>query len=81
MALGAPSDARRPHLPRRRYAKDLLAERFISRAFPLWVLAGLALALRLGVALTGSLLGGVTGLLVVRIAPDHQQAKRSAVGR
>jgi stearoyl-CoA desaturase (Delta-9 desaturase) len=50
----------------RRYAKDLLADRdlrFISRAFPLWVLAGLALPFGLGVALTGSLLGGLTGLL------------------
>ena len=49
-----------------RYAKDLLADRdlrFISRAFPLWVLAGLALPFGLGVALTGSLLGGLTGLL------------------
>jgi stearoyl-CoA desaturase (delta-9 desaturase) len=50
----------------RRYAKDLLADRdlrLISRAFPLWVLAGLALPFGLGVALTGSLLGGLTGLL------------------
>jgi stearoyl-CoA desaturase (Delta-9 desaturase) len=49
-----------------RYAKDLLADRdlrFISRAFPLWVVAGLALPFGLGVALTGSLLGGLTGLL------------------
>jgi stearoyl-CoA desaturase (Delta-9 desaturase) len=50
----------------RRYAKDLLADRdmrFISRAFPLWVMAGLALPFGLGVALTGSLVGGLTGLL------------------
>jgi stearoyl-CoA desaturase (delta-9 desaturase) len=49
-----------------RYAKDLLADRdlrFIDRMFPLWVLAGLALPFGLGVALTGSLLGGLTGLL------------------
>lgn len=49
-----------------RYAKDLLADRdlrFISRAFPIWVLAGLALPFGLGVALTGSLLGGLTALL------------------
>jgi stearoyl-CoA desaturase (delta-9 desaturase) len=49
-----------------RYAKDLLADRdlrFISRAFPLWVVAGLALPFGLGVALTGSVLGGLTGLL------------------
>jgi stearoyl-CoA desaturase (Delta-9 desaturase) len=50
----------------RRYAKDLLADRdlrFISRTFPLWVAAGLALPFGLGVALTGSLVGGLTGLL------------------
>jgi stearoyl-CoA desaturase (Delta-9 desaturase) len=49
-----------------RYAKDLLADRdlaFISRTFALWVLAGLALPFGLGVALTGSLIGGLTGLL------------------
>ncbi len=50
----------------RRYAKDLLADRdlqIISRAFPLLVLAGLALPFGLGVALTGSVLGGLTGML------------------
>jgi stearoyl-CoA desaturase (delta-9 desaturase) len=50
----------------RRYAKDLLADRdlqFISRTFPLWVVAGLAFPFGLGVALTGSLVGGLTGLL------------------
>ncbi len=56
-----------PHSPNPdRYAKDLLADRdlrFISRAFPLWVLAGLALPFGLGMALTGSVLGGLTGLL------------------
>jgi stearoyl-CoA desaturase (delta-9 desaturase) len=49
-----------------RYAKDLVADRdlrFISRAFPLWVLAGLAFPFGLGVALTGSIAGGLTGLL------------------
>ena len=49
-----------------RYAKDLLADRdlrFISRTFPLWVLAGLAIPFGLGVALTGSVAGGLTGLL------------------
>ena len=61
----------------RRYAKDLLADqdlRFISRTFPLWVLAGLALPFGLGVALTGSLAGGLTGLLwggAVRILLLH----------
>ncbi len=50
----------------RRYAKDLLADRdlrFVSRTFPLWVLVSLAFPFGLGVALTGSLLGGLTGLL------------------
>jgi stearoyl-CoA desaturase (delta-9 desaturase) len=49
-----------------RYAKDLLADRdlrFISRTFPLWVTVGLAVPFGLGVAFTGSLLGGLTGLL------------------
>jgi stearoyl-CoA desaturase (delta-9 desaturase) len=49
-----------------RYAKDLLADRdlrFISRTFPLWVIAGLAVPFGLGVALTGSVVGGLTGLL------------------
>ena len=50
----------------RRYAKDLLADpdvRFISRTFPLWVAAGLALPFGLGVALTGTVKGGLTGML------------------
>jgi stearoyl-CoA desaturase (delta-9 desaturase) len=49
-----------------RYAKDLLADRdmrFIDRTFPLWVMAGLALPFGLGVALTGTVAGGLTGLL------------------
>lgn len=49
-----------------RYAKDLLSDRdlrVISRTFPLWVLAGLAVPFGLGVALTGSVVGGLTGLL------------------
>jgi stearoyl-CoA desaturase (delta-9 desaturase) len=49
-----------------RYAKDLLADRdlrFISRTFPLWVAVGLAVPFGLGVALTGSLAGGLTALL------------------
>ena len=57
-------DQANPH----RYAKDVLADpdlRFISRAFPLCVLAGLALPFGLGVALTGSLVGGLTGLATV----------------
>jgi stearoyl-CoA desaturase (Delta-9 desaturase) len=49
-----------------RYARDLMADsdlRFISRTFPLWVLAGLALPFGLGTLLTGSVVGGLTGLL------------------
>ena len=49
-----------------RYAKDLLADRdlrLISRTFPLWVAVGLAVPFGLGMALTGSVAGGVTGLL------------------
>jgi stearoyl-CoA desaturase (Delta-9 desaturase) len=49
-----------------RYAKDLVADRdleFISRTFPLWVVAGLAVPFGLGYALSGSLVGGLTGLL------------------
>jgi len=49
-----------------RYATDLLADgdlRFISRTFPLWVAIGLAIPFGLGVALTGSVVGGLTGLL------------------
>jgi stearoyl-CoA desaturase (delta-9 desaturase) len=48
------------------YAKDLLADpvvRFIDRTFPVWVLAGLAFPFALGFALTGTLAGGLTGLL------------------
>jgi stearoyl-CoA desaturase (delta-9 desaturase) len=50
----------------RRYAKDLLADasiRFVDRTFVLWVLVGLAFPFGLGVALTGSVVGGLTGLL------------------
>jgi stearoyl-CoA desaturase (delta-9 desaturase) len=48
------------------YAKDLLADpvvRFVDRTFVLWVLAGLAFPFGLGVALTGSIAGGLTALL------------------
>jgi stearoyl-CoA desaturase (delta-9 desaturase) len=60
-----------------RYAKDLLADRdlrFISRTFPLWVVAGLAFPFGLGIALTGSIAGGLTALLwggLVRIFLLH----------
>jgi len=49
-----------------RYAKDLLADplvRAIDRAFLVCVLAGLAFPFVLGVALSGSVAGGLTGLL------------------
>ncbi|MEA2391847.1 MAG: hypothetical protein QOK31_1956, partial [Solirubrobacteraceae bacterium] len=49
-----------------RYAKDLLADgvvRFVDKTFLLWVLVGLAFPFGLGVALTGSVAGGLTGLL------------------
>jgi len=49
-----------------RYAPDLLDDpviRFIDRTFVLWVIVGLAIPFGLGVALTGSVIGGLTGLL------------------
>ncbi len=49
-----------------RYARDLLGDpviRLVDRAFLLWVLLGLAFSFGLGVALTGSIVGGLTGLL------------------
>jgi stearoyl-CoA desaturase (delta-9 desaturase) len=60
-----------------RYAKDLLeddAVRFVDSTFLLWVIAGLAVPFGLGVALTGSLIGGLTGMLwggAVRIFLVH----------
>src|SRR2546421_3219128 len=48
--------------------------RLISASFPAWVLASLALLFGVGVALTGSVLGGLTGLLwggAVRIFLVH----------
>ncbi len=50
----------------RRYAKDLLADpwiRFVDRTFVLWVVLGLAAAFGLGVAMTGTVSGGLTALL------------------
>jgi stearoyl-CoA desaturase (delta-9 desaturase) len=49
-----------------RYAKDLLADpvaRVVDRMFLLWVLLGLMFPFGLGVALTGTIAGGLTGLL------------------
>jgi stearoyl-CoA desaturase (delta-9 desaturase) len=49
-----------------RYAKDLLGDpwiRFVDRTFVLWVVVGLAVAFGLGVALTGTVVGGLTALL------------------
>jgi len=51
---------------RERYAPDLQADpvvAFVDRTFVVWVLAGLAFPFALGLALTGSLIGGLTGLL------------------
>ena len=49
-----------------RYAPDLIADPvvlFVDRTFVLWAIAGLALPFGLGVALTGSIFGGLMGLL------------------
>jgi stearoyl-CoA desaturase (delta-9 desaturase) len=49
-----------------RYARDLLADpwiRFVDRTFVLWVVLGLAAAFGLGVAFTGTVSGGLKGLL------------------
>jgi stearoyl-CoA desaturase (delta-9 desaturase) len=49
-----------------RYARDLLADpliRFVDRTFVLWVIVGLAVPFGLGVAVTGSVTGGLIGLL------------------
>jgi stearoyl-CoA desaturase (Delta-9 desaturase) len=49
-----------------RYAKDLLADpliKFVDRTFVLWVVLGLAAAFGLGVALTGTVRGGLVALL------------------
>jgi stearoyl-CoA desaturase (delta-9 desaturase) len=60
-----------------RYAPDLLEDRaikMVDRTFVLWVVAGLAFAFGLGVALTGTVSGGLTGLLwggAVRILVVH----------
>jgi stearoyl-CoA desaturase (delta-9 desaturase) len=60
-----------------RYAPDLLKDRtvkFIDTTFMVWVVAGLALSFGLGVALTGTVTGGLTGLLwggAVRIFVVH----------
>ena len=61
----------------RRYAPDLLADpvlRWVDRMFGLWVLVGLAVQFGLGVALTGTVAGGLAGLLwggAVRIMLLH----------
>jgi stearoyl-CoA desaturase (delta-9 desaturase) len=60
-----------------RYAPDLLGDRvvkLIDQTFIVWVVAGLAFAFGLGVALTGTIFGGLTGLLwggVVRVLVVH----------
>jgi stearoyl-CoA desaturase (delta-9 desaturase) len=60
-----------------RYAKDLMADpmmRLLNKTFLLWVLLGIAFPFGLGVALTGSVIGGLTGMLwggAVRIFVLH----------
>ena len=60
-----------------RYAPDLLKDpvaRFIDKTWILWVALGLAFPFGLGVALTGTIAGGLTGLLwggAVRIVVLH----------
>ena len=69
---------RTPFARQQRYAPDLLADpaiRFIDKTFLLWVALGLALPFGLGVALSGTIDGGLTGLLWgggVRILVLHQ---------
>jgi stearoyl-CoA desaturase (Delta-9 desaturase) len=49
-----------------RYARDLQSDRavsFVDRTFVLWALGGLAAAFGLGVAIGGSVIAGLTGLL------------------
>jgi stearoyl-CoA desaturase (delta-9 desaturase) len=50
----------------RRYAKDLVADpliRFVDRTFVLWVVLGLAIPFGLGVLVSGTITGGLSGLL------------------
>jgi stearoyl-CoA desaturase (Delta-9 desaturase) len=60
-----------------KYAPDLIADpvvRFVDRTFIFWAVAGLAVPFGLGVALTGSIYGGLLGLLwggAVRIFALH----------
>ena len=60
-----------------RYAPDLMKDpvvRAVDRTFILWALAGIALPFGLGVALTGTVAGGLTGALwggAVRICVTH----------
>src|SRR5256714_9986701 len=60
-----------------RYARDLMADpimRLLNRTFLLWVVLGIAFPFGLGVALTGSVIGGLTGMLwggAVRIFVLH----------
>ncbi len=60
-----------------RYAPDLMADpvvRFVDRTFVLWALLGLAIPFGLGYLLTGTLVGGLLGLLwggAVRIFVLH----------
>jgi stearoyl-CoA desaturase (delta-9 desaturase) len=51
---------------RSRYAPDLLRDgvvRFVDRTFFVWAIGGLAVAFGLGVAISGTVVGGLTALL------------------
>jgi stearoyl-CoA desaturase (delta-9 desaturase) len=60
-----------------RYAPDLLSDpviRFVDRSFVIWAILGLALPFGLGVAIGGSVMAGLTGLLwggAVRVFVVH----------
>jgi stearoyl-CoA desaturase (delta-9 desaturase) len=62
---------------RHRYARDLIADpviRFVDRTFLLWAIVGLAIPFGLGVAIGGTVVTGLTGLLwggAVRVFVVH----------
>ena len=64
-------------VPRERYAPDLVADpqvSFVDRMFLLWAVLGMLFPFALGLAITGTLVGGLTGLLwggAVRVLVLH----------
>ena len=65
-----------------RYAPDLLKDaaiKLVDRTFILWVAAGLAFAFGLGLALTGTVFGGLTGLLCALIYLHRRQVADAMV--